>query len=462
MDEEAEHTVYLEVQVQNVSPAPLLFEHLLFHPSEGLDLRDHNADRGAYVQPLDTIQQLYVLAPHAGQTQQVVEKARQAGGAMALGKLDIRWRGKMGDGGHLATSQLVRRIPVPALPPALSPRASMSHFGTGNKHPDRAPSALGTLRARSPSPSPSNSPRLATGTFSPVASPRHSAQFEELPIFSQRTGDLHGALYLSEMNTALFAVGKPFKLPFQLKLASTCRLPGASENRQRKLRLAVQHVDHHTVSHEVGEALAQSVQAVGTPNASARQSLETSRPLPPTPTVSRSRRGSHSTNAGEISERPPLPPPRPLARGDPFHLPRPPPALFPSPDVKFVGSSLIELTEITIDHSAGPRPTYAVAPAEVGESDANPSIRVSLDSNATDDAPLSEVIKRSAAGRQQYATVRFDLEYVAFRQGIQRVGGVRVLLIAEEWQEHGETVRHGSHSWIVAEHDIVAELVIGT
>lgn len=379
---------------------------------------------------------------------------------MALGKLDIRWRGKMGDGGHLATSQLVRRISVPAPPPALSPRASMAHFGTGSKHPDRATSVLGSLRARSPSPSPSNSPRLATGTFSPMASPRHSAQFEDLPVFSQRASDLQGALYLSKITTSSFAVGKPFKLPFRLELASTCRLPGASENRKRKLRIAAQHVDHHNLQQDLEEAPSQAAQAVGTPNANARQSLETSRPLPPTPTVGRSRRASHSTNAGEISERLALPPPRPLARGDPFRLPRPPSALPPSPDIQFVGGSLIELPEITVDHSTEPRPSKVVATAEADEGDSNPSIRVSLDSNATDDAPLSEVIKRSAAGRQQYTTVGFELEYVAFRQGIQRIGGVRILLIADEWQEDGETVRHGSHGWTVTEHDIVAEVVI--
>ena len=279
-------------------------------------------------------------------------------------------------------------------------------------------------------------------------------------MFSQRASDLHGALYLAEIATPSFAVGKPFKLPFRLELASTCRLPGASENRKRKLRIAAQHVDHHNLQQDIGEAPSQAAQAVGTPNASARQSLETSRPLPPTPSVGRSRRGSHSTNAGEISERLALPPPRPLARGDPFHLPRPASALPPSPDFQFVGGSLIELPEITVDHSTEPRPSKAVAIAEADEGDSNPSIRVSLDSNATDDAPLSEVIKRSAAGRQQYTTIVFELEYVAFRQGIQRLGGVRILLIADEWQEDGETVRHGSHSWTVTEHDIVAEVVI--
>ena len=427
--------MFLEVQVQNISSGPLLFSKLHFGPAEGLEVQDLTMKSPFPVQPGDILQCLYIVKPIPGRAQDLMAKARLANNAMGLGRLDIRWSGRMGDTGHLTTSQLVRRLPPPFVPAAVTPRPALQPSTSTLATPDRS------FRSAVRSPSPLASPRL--GLESAASSPRQSVQLDE-PLLLPFGSDIQATLYTLSPEIAYFAIGKPFDLHFKLVLSSTSRT--ASAGKRRRLRLAAQHVDHHLAILQqapLGETYVPTSQA-----GSARQSLETSRPLPPTPRRS----------VDDI--RPSLPPPCVLPEGHPFDGRRPDQRhLRPSQSVRFFGNSLLELSEVYFEYGNGLPSTAVQASGDPKTSDP----RISIDSTATDDVPLDQVARKGVAKRQQSQTVEFSLQYIGFTPGIHTVGGVRIVLLEDSWIEgEQEESRHsGLSPCSLVEHSIVAEVVIG-
>ena len=435
MNEELEHTVFLEVQVQNISAEPLLFNKLNFGPAEGLEVQDLTIRNNYPVQPGDVLQCLYIIKPKPKKIQDIIAKARLANNAMGLGRLEIRWSGRMGDAGHLTTSQLVRHLPMPFVPPALASRQTFPHQTSNLATPDRP------FRSGLRSPSPRGSPHLGTGTATP--SPRQSVQIDE-PLLLPFGSDIQTALYTLPPESTSFATGKPFELHFRLSLTSTCRNP--SSGKKRRLRLAAQHVDHH--SPLLHQLYAPESRADPTQTGSARQSLETSRPLPPTPRRS-------EDNQATI-----WPPPHPLPEGHPYDARRSDQRhLKPSQGVRFYGNTLLELPEVSFDHGSDAKPS-AAASDEADQSDP----RISIDSTATDDVPLDQVARKGVAKRQQTQTVHFSLQYVSFTHGIHTVGGVRVMVVEDSWLDGDaeEAGQPGPAHYGLIEHSIVAEVVIGS
>ncbi|XP_037078208.1 trafficking protein particle complex subunit 13-like isoform X2 [Pollicipes pollicipes] len=107
--------VYLEAQIQNVTPAAMCMEGVSLEPSPLFDATDLNGVSGGessfgasgWLGPQDSRQYLFCLAPRP----ELRAASKQLKGVTNIGKLDITWRTNLGERGRLQTSQLQRMTP---------------------------------------------------------------------------------------------------------------------------------------------------------------------------------------------------------------------------------------------------------------------------------------------------------------------------------------------------------------
>lgn len=110
--------VYLEAQIQNITPGPVYMEHVRLDPSTlylGKDLNSLEKKQGSgqvfgrvdYLNPMDTRQYLYCLSPKP----ELYKDTKVLKGVTNIGKLDIVWKTNLGEKGRLQTSQLQRVAP---------------------------------------------------------------------------------------------------------------------------------------------------------------------------------------------------------------------------------------------------------------------------------------------------------------------------------------------------------------
>ncbi|CAG5134188.1 unnamed protein product, partial [Candidula unifasciata] len=110
--------VYLEAQIQNITPGPIYMEHVSLDPSQQYTSAELNAKDGKEgshpvfgtldcLSPSDTRQYLYCLTPRP----EIYSDTRLLKGVTNIGKLDIVWKTSMGERGRLQTSQLQRVAP---------------------------------------------------------------------------------------------------------------------------------------------------------------------------------------------------------------------------------------------------------------------------------------------------------------------------------------------------------------
>jgi len=104
--------VYLEAQIQNVTPAAMFMESVSLEPSPLFDASDLNgaAVEGAassWLGTQDSRQYLFCLTPRP----ELRSASKQLKGVTSIGKLDITWRTNLGERGRLQTSQLQRMTP---------------------------------------------------------------------------------------------------------------------------------------------------------------------------------------------------------------------------------------------------------------------------------------------------------------------------------------------------------------
>ncbi|KAK3089805.1 hypothetical protein FSP39_006667 [Pinctada imbricata] len=110
--------VYLEAQIQNITPGPIYMEHVTLDPShqyssqelntlDGKDPPDVVFGKVNYLNPMDTRQYLYCLTPKP----EAVHEIKVLKGVTNIGKLDIVWKTNIGERGRLQTSQLQRVAP---------------------------------------------------------------------------------------------------------------------------------------------------------------------------------------------------------------------------------------------------------------------------------------------------------------------------------------------------------------
>ncbi|ELU05219.1 hypothetical protein CAPTEDRAFT_211630 [Capitella teleta] len=109
--------VYLEAQIQNITPGPIFLEKVLLDPSShysGIQLhtQEDPVNRPVFgkvncVSPLDVRQYLYCLTPKP----EVLADPKFMKGVTNIGKLDIVWKTNMAEKGRLQTSALQRVLP---------------------------------------------------------------------------------------------------------------------------------------------------------------------------------------------------------------------------------------------------------------------------------------------------------------------------------------------------------------
>lgn len=467
LNKDLEHTAFLEVQIQNTSPDPLFFERLQFDASSDMIMEDLSLPPDGQLQPGDLLQCLYVIRPDSERREETIVRARQNGGIMPLGKLDIRWRNRLGDPGHLTTSQLVRRLPPMAIQQGpMSRRPSVSQAPPSNLLAAQTP-GIGSVPSRDTSPNPS--PRLGSAAFSPANSPRASSQFDDSSS-AIRPRDLIAFLHVSDIETKKAVVGESFKLQCSLQLTSQWK-PGRhlrSEMTQRHLRIAIQHIDYYATSvpdtHIVDVQdqihIPKPLLRYATPTQSARPSVETERPLPPTPEASVFLQ-QQDLKQDELS----LPPPMPLPSGHPFFFDTSSERYLPSRDSSFLGDGLFELEEIVISHQEQreAKQSSKSTISDVSSESDLPDVRISLDSSTTtttDGLPLDDMMRVKAARGFRTIELPFDLTYYVWQPGMHRLGGVRVLLLKDTWclPEQTDSVDAGLQACTLVEHAVVAEI----
>ncbi|XP_013389860.1 trafficking protein particle complex subunit 13 isoform X2 [Lingula anatina] len=126
--------VFLEAQIQNITPGPIYVESITLDPSVYYTAVELNSCGGKnsnepvfgsvnYINPLDSRQYLYCLTPKT----EMYSENKVIKGVTTIGKLDIVWRTNLGEVGRLQTSQLQRvapgygdiRLSVQAIPDAV-------------------------------------------------------------------------------------------------------------------------------------------------------------------------------------------------------------------------------------------------------------------------------------------------------------------------------------------------------
>ncbi|XP_070196240.1 trafficking protein particle complex subunit 13-like [Littorina saxatilis] len=108
--------VYLEAQIQNITPGPIYMERVSLEPSNQYTAKELNTPEGKegrlyggvdYLSGSDTRQYLYCLSPRP----ELYADNKVLKGVTNIGKLDIVWKTNMGEKGRLQTSQLQRVAP---------------------------------------------------------------------------------------------------------------------------------------------------------------------------------------------------------------------------------------------------------------------------------------------------------------------------------------------------------------
>nr|KAG5705877.1 hypothetical protein BaRGS_030767 [Batillaria attramentaria] len=108
--------VFLEAQIQNITPGPIYMERVTLEPSSQYTAKELNTPDGKeghlfggadYLSSNDTRQYLYCLAPRP----ELYSENKVLKGVTNIGKLDIVWKTNMGEKGRLQTSQLQRVAP---------------------------------------------------------------------------------------------------------------------------------------------------------------------------------------------------------------------------------------------------------------------------------------------------------------------------------------------------------------
>ncbi|CAH1772495.1 unnamed protein product [Owenia fusiformis] len=108
--------VYLEAQIQNITPGPIYMEKVALEPSSFFTAAELNTPKNtsclnklsmSYLNAMDTHQYLYCLTPKPD----VLANNKQLKGVTNIGKLDIVWRMNIGEKGRLQTSALQRMAP---------------------------------------------------------------------------------------------------------------------------------------------------------------------------------------------------------------------------------------------------------------------------------------------------------------------------------------------------------------
>lgn len=314
LSEEEGNKVFMELQVENKSATAMHFHRMQFEPVDGWDALDLNsvvhsagtpeldpAQRQAFfaapsesILPPEAVRQyLFVLTPRPGTLLPL------PGSSQALGRLNIRWYGPGGENGNLTTSVLGRKVPL-ITPGSLGlqflerENATLAEQARGRNSVDDgsrrsldvrpgSPAVDPTL-SRTPAPyRPSNlskststplSPQLNSSTGMSRSSSATSTSYALLPpTLATVKPDANGL----EFELRLLPLGKVtreevFGVEMKLIVRQRSQVEGG---KRRRIRVAIQHVDHWSLSATKSTPARQVLVLPRLPSPNPRQSMDT-------------------------------------------------------------------------------------------------------------------------------------------------------------------------------------------
>ncbi|KAG0706365.1 DUF974-domain-containing protein [Suillus ampliporus] len=457
--------VFLEVHIQNTTQDAMWFERMVFECAEGWSVADANTipsaddDKDhrlfsasmALMQPQAIRQYIYILTPTLSSSFPVVHPA---GSIIPLGRLDISWRSQFGEPGRLLTSMLSRRTPGPppapapnpnpapapplqhpvsAVPPYLQrsvPSAPSSPARPRSPQlppsrpssPPPAPYRPGSPFRTRPMPGPSRPQSPAAGSISNMSIA--PTQQQPAPLVPAHVSGVEVDVVINHIPRESIAMERAFKIAFTVTVSAA--LPKA-KGKQRVISLAVQHLQCPQSTATVYPEPSQATETISSRYSSLGLTSITSTVV--TPVQGSPNMASENTLV--------LSPQKMLAHGG---LPTVPPPYFEFADEEkrenlkgcvFIGSSTLFLDPITL-------------------TDASP---------ASHHEDLSDGDVEKVEGSQE-----FELTFLPVQTGFVRVGGLRLLLIRDEFIDAGAdqaTYRLGSgtgEARTLKELDVVAEL----
>ncbi|KZT26322.1 DUF974-domain-containing protein [Neolentinus lepideus HHB14362 ss-1] len=422
LSREERERVFLEVHIQNVTQEALWFERIHFECSEGWMAHDTSTvlsksseqpesvfgGCSALMQPQDMRQYIYILTPAQVPPFPV---NHPPGAVIPLGRLDISWRSSFGEPGRLLTSTLSRRIPQPqqapasALPPHLQ-RAAAS----GSPHP-QSPQLPPERSGTPPLPYRPASP-FRGRTIGGPASPRPQSPG---PGASSSVTNLNQTFAAPqsppdiEVDFVVRFVPRDeirLELPFRIACTVTvsCSIPTARAHQDRSISLIVQHIQPPVLAPAPKSA---PVRAAFSPRL---PSSGFSTP-PGTPVSTRV-----NLNQASIQQKL-MESPRQLFSGIREGEPEQTEGVLLPPPVADSASNGV---------NSGPLAVVFLGPSAI----MLPPMRMRVPEGQADNAGVGPV--------KVIASQDLELSFLALREGIVKVGGIRIFLHEDRWAEPGQ------------------------
>lgn len=431
LSREERDRVFLEVHIQNMTQDALWFERIHFECAEGwtaqdanvvVSQQDHKPESiftitSELMQPQDMRQYIYILSPSQLPRFPV---DHPPGAVMPLGRLDISWRSSFGEPGRLLTSTLSRRIPlVQAQPPQLPASALPPHLQRG--------STVGSPRPRSPQlpqerPSTPPAPYRPASPFrgrtiggpisprpqspGPSSAPAVTSVNQPIPLMPHAT-DIEVDLVVRSLPRDSIRLEVPFRIACTITVS--CTIPALRAQQERAISLIIQHIQPSAPVPKpvvIPEIFSPRLPSSGfsTPRSPATQSkvnldyvsierklMESPKPIYP---------GARAVDVDETANDLLLPPPivDPVADGK---SPGSRAIVFLGPSAIFLPTLRLRLPEVVVEDQSN----------DAANTDESLRVQTSQD---------------------------FDLSYLPLLEGFSRVGGIRILLQNDRWEERGQ------------------------
>jgi trafficking protein particle complex subunit 13 len=390
--------VFLEVHIQNLTSEPLHFERMQIECTDDWNAANPSiltsdiheklfSGSQAVMQPQDIRQYIFILAPKSVSLTPIIFSP---GSTIPLGRLNIFWRTSFGEPGRLLTSVLSRRIPLNA--PVLQPmptlpsyvkRAITASFSSRPETPQLSQSRPGTPTSHPPvSPSQSRLSLVGAGTI-------------PQPSTTSHVSDIDVNLVKRESPPTPVLLDKPFGIKFSLILSAPMH---PEKNQPRVVRLILQHLHHrrtsqfpHPAAHALSTLLLSGFLTPSPPRPTFRYPVDDQKLLTVSPLHNfsdereRKRQPNHSIT---------LPPPF-FSENDESDARR-------STGVVFTGSSALFLPSVELS---------------VSETDIHGGV--------------TENVTKIRASQD------FELSYFPRQKGYTTIGGLRVLLVADNYTNTG-------------------------
>ena len=419
--------IFLEVHIQNLTQDAICFERMSLECTDGWVMVDGNmlhtdddersifSGSMALMQPQDIRQYIYILTP---KSIELLPTVHVPGSIIHLGRLDISWKSSFGEPGRLLTSMLSRRIPpLPAPQPAsaLPPYLKRS-FATSTPSRPHSPQLLSQSRPGTPPGQIPGSPMSGRPTPATAIMPQSPSQTQMTPSIAP---EFEAQLFIRLPLERSVLIEKPFSISFGVVLSTT--IPSGKEGLKRKVALAVQYISPRTIP------------GLGASSVN----IDSAAPSVPSPGISTPSSASATFNHTLAHQKFLAASSRPCtteAVSQDTNNPGHSQIVFPPPYFGEEVNGKVSLSSRVVP--VGPSLLF-LPPVELG---------------------LSSHQGEGLSSKTQLVQ-EFEMTFVALQRGLSTVGGIRILLADDNWDE-GE--HKGMKTQVQArdlkEYDVVGEL----